>query len=858
MRASKFTRIDPNILLEYIYDDGNLISESYSIVYNTNNGVYSFLSSLPETKNYLSSKTVLVNNVKTTKSFTNQLIELNRSQGQYGRLDFSAYSFIQKKDYGISIPIRYDKLRIWMPVNYLFDSNKGFYIRVYSLDFDEQKFVDLSNYFFNISDVNQSGEIDYASPPIYQGEMSWGKYIEVQFPSVTKVSDQRKLNVTREDTINYNLTEGKGLSKTAPVFIDFSFINSVQIVNNNTYYNVSAKRTIVVPQTPEFEKFGVVVEPSSQGDFFLIYPIYNGSIGEFNVFMEESFVAGNRYYLDYTIDIYEKNIKTKSQRIIVTEDFIEEIEFRPIFKYSTTTAIIEVTCKLIDAVDTSEVVRKASYGLLQDQVSNYSKYLSKIDLTKAEKVEVYKLKGIMSPNLDINSANTVKSSLKVNPIKYTIFSKSYDIVSDNTSINWKNKIYLCNRQVQIVIFPFDNVCQFNILKTDPLISYTNFDLSGFNSVEMVIRNDKKSINFDIFREVEQNLELGFISFKISEDKYSEIKKIYLSGFNTFYIVGNTQGIKSIIYTGLFLPWDVQTNISLLETNFTNVLSLPKVKKEPLNNTSEQQTIEDVKVLIENNQNVQTSTNTTEIQNVDKDVLGQIADKDKLLKDIMDKILSVWNPIWMGDFNIMIRAYDYHFESNTTNSTNKYQIPVNLRAFAIALKDKGIITDVISNKNNGLLSAATQAEVDLILGYFKIYNFNPLDVSIQDYIANNLQDLKNYLKSSPRPQSQVLAGSNVPPKNAYDLIKTYQITKLQYDVNPNVKDVSEDKPIVPEVVIPNNNNNNQLPNTGNNQSPPDIIEPKLPELKYPIKGKKPIAPLKDPIKDLNGRGKTNFE
>ena len=66
MRTSKFVRIDKNILLEYIYDDGNLISEPYSIVYNTNTSVNSFLSSLSETKNYIYQKTVIEDNKKET------------------------------------------------------------------------------------------------------------------------------------------------------------------------------------------------------------------------------------------------------------------------------------------------------------------------------------------------------------------------------------------------------------------------------------------------------------------------------------------------------------------------------------------------------------------------------------------------------------------------------------------------------------------------------------------------------------------------------------------------------------------------------------------------------------------------
>jgi predicted RNA-binding protein YlqC (UPF0109 family) len=182
-----------------------------------------------------------------------------------------------------------------------------------------------------------------------------------------------------------------------------------------------------------------------------------------------------------------------------------------------------------------------------------------------------------------------------------------------------------------------------------------------------------------------------------------------------------------------------------------------------------------------------SNNTTEIKNVDKKILGQLNQEDpnKILKELVASITMAWKPYWMGDFNIMVRAYNYQFETNTTNSTNKYQVPTNPRSFAIQLKDLGIITDVIANKSTGQLSPATQAEVDLILGYFKMFNFNPLDVNIQQYVSMNITDLKNYLKSEmkPKPQSQVPAGSNVPPKNVYEMINTYLATKLQFEVNP---------------------------------------------------------------------------
>jgi len=785
MKSSKFIKIDSNILIEYIYDDGNLISEPYSIVFNTNTEVFSFLSSLSETNNYLARKDVIENGSVVNKLFTNQLVKLDTVQAQWGKLDLNSYTFIQKKDYGISIPIRYDKIRVWVPTNYVFENYKGFHLRVYSLDFDNQKFVDLSNYFFNISDVNQSDELQYANPPLYQSEMNWGKYIEIQFPSVTKVSEQRRLNETRPNTINFNLTDGKGLSKDAPIFVDFFFIESVQNVNSNTFFKLVSKRTISVPQKPDFEKFGVVLEKSEQGDFFLIYPQFNGSLGEFSSFIEESYTFGNRYYLDYTIDIYEKNIKTKTERIIITEDFIEEIEYRPIFKFTTTTAIIEVTCKLIDAVDNSETIRKASYGLLQDEVSNYSKYLSKINLTKADKIDVFKIKGIQTPNLDVNNPNSIQTTLKVNPISFSVYTRLFKLNLDNSNANYDNSFWLGNRQTNIAIVPFDNIFQFKIIQPDPLATFKYVDLSSYDTLELTIRSDKKTITIPIFRDIENNLVDGEVCFKIIEDKYTDIKKIYNSGFNTFYINGLLNANRMIIYTGLFLPWDNSSNISKLETNFTN--SLNTFSSTTVGNNSENDLISKVKVKMNNSENTQTTTNTTEIKNTDKQVFSKLNNEsgEKVLSDILNDINQIWKPYWSGDFNIMTRAYDYGFEVNQTNLTNKYLIPTNIRAFAIQLQNLGIINNVIANKQTGQLSASSQSEVDLILGYFKMFNFNPNDVNIQQFISRNLEDLKNYLKSLPRPkpQSGVLAGVNVPTKEAYEMINKYLAVKLQLEVNP---------------------------------------------------------------------------
>ena len=73
MQTSNFVRIDSNILLEYIQDESNLISEEYLVYKNSYTEVNGFLSTLPETKNYINEKTIVQDGQSITKKYNNQL-----------------------------------------------------------------------------------------------------------------------------------------------------------------------------------------------------------------------------------------------------------------------------------------------------------------------------------------------------------------------------------------------------------------------------------------------------------------------------------------------------------------------------------------------------------------------------------------------------------------------------------------------------------------------------------------------------------------------------------------------------------------------------------------------------------------
>ena len=64
-------------------------------------------------------------------------------------------------------------------------------------------------------------------------------------------------------------------------------------------------------------------------------------------------------------------------------------------------------------------------------------------------------------------------------------------------------------------------------------------------------------------------------------KFNEIKKIYDSGINIFYITGKSQSTTSVVYTGLFKIYDNKTNVDDLNKQAaTSTLSNPNIILDP--------------------------------------------------------------------------------------------------------------------------------------------------------------------------------------------------------------------------------------------------------------------------------------
>lgn len=569
MRVSKYLKPDRNVLLEYVYDDGNLVGEAYSIGVNIKNRLQSYMAT---------------DSSATLNTRSNSLFLIDPVTNQYGKFDTSNYGFLQVRDYSSGFPVRHDTVRMYLPINWTFGEYLGVYVRVYAFDFNNKDVYDLSNFYYDISDVNQNEQVtilNYVNPPLYFQEKLWGKAITVHVPSLSAIAGQRGPAALRSNGINANLTQGVGLNQQSPVFIDFRFITSKSQVNSVTTYTLTPRTTLSVPQSPEFESLGLVIEESANGDFFEIYATYNGSIGEFNDFINRSVTLGNRYYLEYNITVWEQNIRGKPQRIVVTEDFLSKIEFRPIIKFSTTTAILDVEMNMIDAVNNSQITRKASYGMLQDMVSKYSLRLMKINLASASKPKIYNLKQTLAAVGPSSAAmGPGMTQVEVVRVPYPVLVDRLNVIakSDSAAISGQN--FWGMGKMQLLVYPFDNVFKFVVARNITSGKVDYMDLSNMGEIKLVFKNPSILVEAPLFTESgENNLSIGMVVFRLPGSRIPQLRKIYETGVNIFYITATQQGTTSVVYTGLFKVHENVANVNVID-NTTPIIQTQDVPAQP--------------------------------------------------------------------------------------------------------------------------------------------------------------------------------------------------------------------------------------------------------------------------------------
>jgi hypothetical protein len=290
--SKKYLNLNENVLLEWEYSSQN-ITEDYIVWSDLSRGTRNFLS------------TSNINNID------HNLFPIDTVIKKYAKVNPDKYNFIKTQKYSTS-PVEYDKITIYFPTNYNFNVYYGFYLKVQALDYISKSLYSLSNFYYDKSEAqNINGTIQYAdslmglATPFLYNQKEWSKYITFLIPSVNSVSNQRLINpdsnITTPNSINYNLTEGVGLNLNSPIFLEFSFISSKQTVFNEIYYYMSDTYKTSLTIQPEYQTLGVMIEESSQGDFFEIYGVYNNSNENLDNFVNDLESKGRRINIEYTV-----------------------------------------------------------------------------------------------------------------------------------------------------------------------------------------------------------------------------------------------------------------------------------------------------------------------------------------------------------------------------------------------------------------------------------------------------------------------------------------------------------------------------------------------------------------------------
>ena len=552
MRSSKFIKLDVDVLLEYIYDDQNYLTEEYRIVIDTIRDTRSF----------------------TQKSFSGLLPTATDNQTEYnlfpldtkkwGILDTNQqtnrYNYIQYQEYPGNVPERYDIVRLHFPIEYTFKDKLGFVVNISCLDYPQAEFITLSNFFFDKTDVSRN--LDFTAPPFLFEERLWGKHVELQIPSPYYVSRDVTPSTTystRVGSINDNLSNrdtGYGLSPQSPIFVQFGFLTKKETKLLQTAYYSTDMFGISLPQTPEFETLSVAINHSSLGDFFEISGLYNGTVSEFNDFMLQRARDGYNSYIIFDVTIIEKNTVTGTYSFMMQDNWEDSIKFRPIILHSNTTAAIQVTMRIVQTRDqTNILLRNITYSMLQDEVAKYSRNLTKINVANTYKPKIYNAKPdqIIFSNADQRLVKT-----ETVQVPYPVIYERHNILIKNKSEQVNDTIWYGLGQNQILLFPSDNVVKFVIGTGTTQDGIVALQIPTGSEMTLYFKSSSKKVETSLWVDSKQvDFTQGMVVFKILESQMNDIEKIYADGFDQYYITmtNATSGVKTILYAGRYLLYN---------------------------------------------------------------------------------------------------------------------------------------------------------------------------------------------------------------------------------------------------------------------------------------------------------------
>ena len=392
--TSKFVQLNDHILLEYIYNSKiiNTADSSFLRIINVYNSSLNYLSYNPS--NFIKPKQ-LTNNI-----LDNTVQPIDDNRWAHFDTDRPIKFFEQNnkmlrfegvwEDLQSNIDVLYDTIKIHIVSGWNFTDTAGFVIRAAYVDKTLNNVIYVANHAYLKEDTN----INFNPRPIFLGNRTYDKYIEFSIPSLNNLSNintelgniflttnqniltqtfdyqNAKLNILFYDVGNYVLENGQTILKTT------------MPIDNDT---VGLIRIDIDPFDPMSQLYAVVQE-SVTGDYFELFPSYEGSFIEDFIYSQMA-KFNYSYTLIHDIEVYEQisnfgdYTEIMSQKFTYFQDsgFDKPFKFRPIIENNNAiTFTIDYTIRLYNKTNESQVIRKAS--LTYPNANKYGRSMTHIGI----------------------------------------------------------------------------------------------------------------------------------------------------------------------------------------------------------------------------------------------------------------------------------------------------------------------------------------------------------------------------------------------------------------------------------------------------------------------------------------------
>jgi hypothetical protein len=557
----QFLKID-NYLLEWVYDSANTIVEPYKILTDTREGVKSYVG------------TGMSNNV-----LSEQLFLIDPIKEKSVRPDTVTYPFLTLTDHMSLGPVRHDRVSLYIPAGQGLGQARGISLVIYTLDLENRRRVILSRFYYDVQETDPT-RVSVLSPPfLYDGRL-WDRKISVEIPAPGAVSSQLVNGLPIPSSINDVLTDGRGVSLVAPLFIDFRVVVEKQVLGPLEQYISLPVRTVSFPREPELGPLSLMIRESEEGDYFEIHPIYAGSLESWRNFLNGSKTQNKDYVGEYVITLFEENRKGQVVRTSLTrQDMLVNYDFRPIVRTDSVRVVMDVEFRLLDRVAGTTVIKKASYGLLPEQTSKYSLRPKKINVG-----------GVSRPRIYVRRERIAKESVVSDMVERKVVEKTVPlpVMFDNRDIHASSSRSVNRRSVRKVdnyhpqgllrvsVPPFEGVIDVSVAVLTDTLEYVDF--TGVGRLSMlfggstgdVVELDAVSVNGVT------DPTNGKLTFRMRTGLYGVIKRIWDKGDRLFHIVSENRGIRTVVYTGQFVREDevVDDIVDVIEVR--DAIDLPPI------------------------------------------------------------------------------------------------------------------------------------------------------------------------------------------------------------------------------------------------------------------------------------------